>query len=354
MFDRCRTPYWQAHLLDAWQSRGWTSRLLWPLSFVYRVVFSLYRLFGRWKLRSSDHPAVPLIVVGNVVAGGAGKTPLVIELAKYFSKRGLAVGVISRGYGRRDQGYQKVTRASPPALVGDEPLLIQLRAGCPVFVGPDRAEVARRLLASHPDTELIISDDGLQRQNLHRDVEIVVFDERGLGNGRLLPAGPLREPWPRQADLVVYSGDSAPAAGFRVDRQLAMTALGSDGRIVSLEPWRSAPGPSPLLAVAGIARPQVFFDMLRATGLSLSQTIAMPDHDSFSDWPSRRPTGYTVLCTEKDAVKLWALDPDVLAVPLQCTLPAAFFIALDTLLIERGAEQRLAAKLSSAHGSQTT
>ncbi len=342
----------QNHLLQAWQTRGWTSGLLWPFSVLYRALLFLRHLLYRFGLRPRHRLPVPLMVVGNVLAGGAGKTPVVIELAKHFVKRGLAVGVISRGYGRQDQGYHEVTRESPAALVGDEPLLIRQRAGCPVFVGPARAEAARRLLASHPGTELIISDDGLQHLSLQRDLEIVVFDERGIGNGRLLPAGPLREPWPRQADLVVYAGPWTPAPGFRVNRQLDLEALHRDGRRVSLQPWCASEGPSPLAAVAGIARPQAFFDMLRDAGLQLSQTIAMRDHDSFAQWPARRPAGCTVLCTEKDAVKLWTVDPEVLAVPLQCSLPADFYAALEALLQARCSGHQLAAKLSSQHGHQ--
>jgi tetraacyldisaccharide 4'-kinase len=222
--------------------------------------------------------------------------------------------------------------------VGDEALLIHHHCQVPVVVAARRIQAARALLAQHPQTDVLVCDDGLQHLALHRDIEICVFDERGLGNGWLLPAGPLREPWPRGVDLVLHTGATAAFAGFRARRELDTVALRSDGSRLALSTLRG----QTLVAVAGIAHPENFFQMLRAAGLSLSQTVALPDHYSFADWhyPMRR--GDLLLCTQKDAVKLWRTHPEALAIPLSLTLEPAFIQALVALL-----PKSLGAKLSS-------
>ncbi len=348
------TPTWQRVLLKAWQQRGWVARLLWPLSWLYRLLFWLRGGLYRYGLISAARLPVPVLVVGNVVAGGAGKTPVVIEVVKHFSSRGLNVGVIARGYGRRGDACEEVTSASQARDVGDEPVLIHARTGCPVVVSAARAQAVRHLLARHPQTDLVVSDDGLQHLSLHRDLEVVVFDARGVGNGWLLPAGPLREPWPRPVDLAVSSGDWPLLGAFKARRSLSLMAKTRDGQPVDLIKAQQAQTPRPILAVAAIAQPEVFFDMLRSGGLTLKQTIALADHDSFSAWSTQRTAGYTVICTEKDAVKLWAIDPNALAVPLIYDLPTAFFDKTEELLRTRCAGHPLATKLSSSHGHQTT
>ncbi|MDI1342360.1 tetraacyldisaccharide 4'-kinase [Polaromonas sp.] len=331
--------------------------LLWPLSRLYGLLAELRRLAFRAGYFRSERLPVPVLVVGNVVAGGAGKTPAVIALVQHLQARGLRVGVVSRGYGRTSPHCLEVLPGTPIDASGDEPALIRRVTGAPVFVASRRVEAARALLAAHCQTQLIVCDDGLQHYALQRDVEIAVFDERGVGNGWLLPAGPLREPWPdrlqrgvrvggRGIDLVLHSGAHAAftgSSGFGSTRRLADHALRADGSRVALD---SLAG-QPLLALAGIAKPEAFFAMLRDRGLMLAETRALPDHYSFDSYPRPQDKGYTVICTEKDAVKLFPRQANVLAVPLEFSPEPAFFTALDALLAP------LLSPLPSPHGHQT-
>jgi tetraacyldisaccharide 4'-kinase len=281
---------------------------------------------------------VPVIVVGNVVAGGAGKTPVVMALVDHLGARGLSPGVVSRGYGRTLSDCREVAADSVAAEVGDEPLLIARSCTVPVFVAPRRADAANALLAAYPATKVIVCDDGLQHLALQRDIEVCVFDERGVGNGWLLPAGPLREPWPRQVDLVLRRG-AAGIEGFEIQRRLAGFARRADGSRIDLAALRNRP----LVAVAGIAVPETFFAMLRGAGLQLAQALGLPDHHDFQADPSAGAG--ELVCTEKDAVKLWRLRPDAWAVPLEVEIEPGFWSALD---------RRLDAKLSSGHGPETS
>jgi tetraacyldisaccharide 4'-kinase len=325
-----------AGLQRAWLRRGPLACALWPVSLLYRIVAALHRgLYAAGVLRTERLP-VPVIVVGNVVAGGAGKTPVVVALVEHLLARGLAVGVISRGYGRGSDACVEVAEADEAARTGDEPLLVKRKTGVPVFVAALRADAARALLAAYPGTQVIVSDDGLQHHALARDIEICVFDARGIGNGWLLPAGPLREPWPRPADFVLHHGHPCGIEGHAIQRGLAQEAWRANGTRIALADLRG----QPLHAVAGIAQPESFFAMLRGAGLSLAATEALPDHHQFdAAWGARTET---LVCTEKDAVKLWRLRPDAWAVPLELQVPQAFWDALT---------RTLAAKLSSPHGS---
>jgi tetraacyldisaccharide 4'-kinase len=325
-----------SRLQDAWLHRGALACLLWPLSQLYGALFALRGWLYRLGWLRTQRVPVPVIVVGNVIAGGAGKTPVVMTIVRHLQARGLQVGVVSRGYGRHTDDCREVLDDSDPKDVGDEPALIRHATGATVFVARQRIEAARALLARHPGTQVIVSDDGLQHLALARDIEICVFDDRGIGNGWLLPAGPLRESWPHRCDLVLHSGQRpAFAGGYTATRGLAKDALTSDGKHVPLD----ALAGKPLIALAAIARPGEFFEMLRARGLTLAETIPLPDHFDFDEW--QRPSGsqYTLVCTEKDAVKLWRKAPDALAVPLHFAPAPEFFTALD-------------AKLSSLDGYQ--
>jgi len=339
-------PAWQRVLTDNWQRRGPLAWGLWPFSLLMHVLVRLRQgLYLSGFLRRYAAP-VPVIVVGNVVAGGAGKTPVVMALAQHLQARGLQPGVISRGYGRASRDCREVRVDSPVAEVGDEPALIRRRTGAPVFVARRRSEAARALLQAHPQTDVLLSDDGLQHYALARDIEICVFDDRGTGNGFLLPAGPLREPWPRYVDLVLHSGSHPAFTGYTAQRALARQAVGADGSRVELASLGHAG--RPLLAVAGTARPQAFFDMLQALGLPLSLTMALPDHADYGHWQRPRDRDYTLLCTEKDALKLWQRHPDALAVPLEFAPEPGFFAALDRLL-----DEAMRTRLSSRHGHPT-
>jgi len=170
---------------------------LWPVAALFRCIVSIRRtLYTNGWLKRRSLP-VPVIIVGNLPVGGVGKTPITIALAQWLIKVGLHPGVISRGYGRQGNGVLEVMAEDTPTRCGDEPLLIKRRVGCPVVVGSDRVAAAQTLLARYPDCQVILADDGLQHYRLNRDLELAVFDRRGVGNGQLLPMGPLREPWER-------------------------------------------------------------------------------------------------------------------------------------------------------------
>lgn len=327
-------------LQQIWQSRGVAAWALWPLSRLYGGLVGIRQGLYRFGILKTEHPGRPVVVVGNVIAGGAGKTPVVIALVQHLQARGLRAGVISRGYGRTTIDCRAATPASLAIEVGDEPALIARSFAngpvVPVFVASRRITAARALLAAHPDTDVIVCDDGLQHLALQRDLEICIFNDQGIGNGFLLPAGPLREPWPRTVDLVLHAGGvvpnqpESPAAAFGMRRDLAPYARQSDGTQVPLSQIQG----QPLHAVAAVARPEDFFAMLQAKGLTLAHTESLPDHYDFNSWKRLSDKRYTLICTEKDAVKLWEQHPDALAVPLQVLIDPAFFAALDGQLDE--------------------
>lgn len=306
----------------------------------------------RSGLRLSTRMAVPVVVVGNVVAGGAGKTPLVMALVEHLRAQGWHPGVVSRGYGRRTRHCLEVMPDASAADCGDEPLLIRQRCGVPVVVAAERVQAAQALLQAHPLVDILVADDGLQHLALASDVRIAVFDDRGLGNGWLLPAGPLREGWRGQVDLVLHSGEQPAFAGFRASRCLAAHGLSAQGERVDLARLQSGK----VVAVAGIAKPQSFFDMLRRLGLPLKRTLALPDHHAFERLELLDDPEATVLCTQKDAVKLFPLHPHagtrLLAVPLEVSPEPAFFEALDQLLAQ--GRSRQPHPLPSAHGHTTS
>jgi tetraacyldisaccharide 4'-kinase len=340
-------------LMHAWQGRGLVARLLLPITLFYYVLWLLRRGLYQCGFFKPRRVACSVVVVGNAVVGGAGKTPTTIGIVQHLRARGLTVGVVSRGYGRSGGAVLAVTPASDAALAGDEPVLMARATQVPVFVAPSRHAAAGALLATHPATQVIVCDDGLQHYALYRDLEVCVFDERGRGNGWLLPSGPLREPWPRapltrvgQRDerlLVLHTGATAAFAGFRAQRHLDGHGLSHDAQHLPLRALQQ-----PLLALAGIARPETFFAALRGLGLVLQRTLPLPDHFDFSRLDTTQLQGYQVLCTEKDAAKLWKVWPQALAVPLLQTLEPAFLQALDQML-----DGVLAAKLSSSDGHQT-
>lgn len=253
---------------------------------------------------------MPVVVVGNLIVGGAGKTPTTIAVVRLLRAFGWHPGVVSRGHGRRGRGLVDVRRDSRAHDCGDEPLLIHLRTGMPVAVGTDRVAAAAALRKAHPEVDIIVADDGLQHHRLARELQVIVFDERGVGNGLLLPAGPLREALPseRPADtLVLYNALrlSTPLPGWMAGRrQPGVLSLADwwQGLTPDADSWSNLQG-RPLLAAAGMAQPERFFDMLRDQGLTLSITRPLPDHHPFDILPWRANTPDVVI-TEKDAVKL--------------------------------------------------
>jgi tetraacyldisaccharide 4'-kinase len=258
------------------------------------------------------------VVVGNISLGGTGKTPLLLALAARLRQRGRRPGIVSRGYGG-NPGPEPVlvTPAHSAAVVGDEPLLLARASGCPVVVCPDRCAAVAWLLA-HSDCDLVLSDDGLQHYRLHRDFEIVVIDGvRGLGNGRCLPAGPLREPPARLAavDAVVVNGGSYRLPGGAALR-MALRPLGL--RQLATTTWVAAPGlPADwgaarrVHAVAAIGHPQRFADSLRALGLTVDLR-ALPDHHPLGTADLEFGDALPVVITAKDAVKCAGIaDPRI-------------------------------------------
>ena len=331
MSGAARQSALQRTVTSAWTHRGPLAWLLWPLAQLFGALAGLRRSLYRLGLLKVRQLPVPVIVVGNVVVGGAGKTPVVMALVRHLQARGVAVGVISRGHGRRSTDCHEVFNDSAISDVGDEPALIKRSTSAPVFVAARRFDAGNALLARYPATQIILCDDGLQHVGLHRNLEICVFDDRGTGNGFLLPAGPLREPWPRTVDLVLHTGARPAFSGFTAQRTLAPYALRADASHVDLAALARR-ATKPLLAVAAIAKPEDFFTMLRDRGLSLHQTLALPDHYDFNSWKSNEYEGYSIICTEKDAFKLWHFEPDALAVPLVFTPEPAFMARLDALL----------------------
>ncbi len=333
---------------NGWTRRGLWAWSMWPLSLAFGLLSSLRRWLYQSNWLKPEQVDAIVVIVGNVVAGGVGKTPVVIELAKHLQTQGWNVGVVSRGHGRTTQDCREVTAQGHPDEFGDEPLLIRQSAHVPVFVARRRADAARALLAAYPATQVILCDDGLQHYSLQRDIEICVFDDRGVGNGWLLPAGPLRERWPRAVDFVLHTGERPAFKGFAAPRTLATHALRADGSRLALTTLMR-PGSKPIRAVAAIAQPEKFFAMLRAVGLELAETQPLPDHLRLDDWPSQADARFTLLCTEKDAVKLWHHNPEALAVPLQVAIEPGFLNTLDEFL-----RARQSAKLSSTHGHTTS
>jgi tetraacyldisaccharide 4'-kinase len=320
---------WAQRLQAQWYGGGALAYSLRPLAWIYGLLLRLRRLaYRRGWLRTEVLP-VPVIVVGNWIVGGAGKTPTILALLAQLQAMHLKVGVISRGYGRADDVPRLVSRDCSAGQVGDEPLLIHLRSGAPVAVGRDRVAAARLLLQARPDLQLLLSDDGLQHLRLPRDLALLVFDERGLGNGQLLPAGPLRQPASAHLaanELLLYNAarPSTPLPGFMSQRSLAGAVsladwwAGEPARLATLQALRGRK----VLATAGMAHPQRFFAMLREAGLTI-EPMPLADHFDFSSLPWQR-TAYAdtqdVLLTEKDAVKL---------LPERCQDKRIWVVALD-------------------------
>jgi tetraacyldisaccharide 4'-kinase len=302
-------PAISEQLQRAWSDRRGAAIALLPFALLFRALVALRRaLYALGWLRRERLP-VPVVVVGNLVAGGAGKTPTVRAIVTLLQRHGHRPGIVSRGYGREHAGVLEVEPGTSAHLAGDEPLLLRRRAAVPVFVGRDRVAAGRALLQACPDVDVLVSDDGLQHLRLARDAEVLVFDERGVGNGWLLPAGPLREPLEHALPagrLVLYNATTPTTSlpGFLATRRLSGA--------LSLADWWAGAGPDPdilaalcgrpVVAAAGLARPERFFGMLRAQGLDVI-ALPLPDHFDFASlpWPA---DAADVIVTEKDAVKL--------------------------------------------------
>lgn len=287
-----------------WQSINVIAVVLLPVAWLFGLIVFIRRWWYRIGLSSQYNAPVPVIVVGNITAGGAGKTPLVIVLAKYLQARGIAVGVLCGGYGGSARGGAPiwVDAHSEAHVAGDEAVLIAGQTGLPVVSSKDRAAGAQ-LLATK--CHCVICDDGLQHYRLARDFELLVVDaERRFGNGLMLPAGPLREPLSRQTtvDLVCYSGENHPSPGYQL-RAEALVNLHSQSRTTL-----ASFGHRRIHAVAGIAYPDKFFQTLRSHGFDVIEH-ALPDHYQFTSESLSFDEKLPIVMTEKDAVKCAGFAP---------------------------------------------
>jgi tetraacyldisaccharide 4'-kinase len=342
-----------------WETKNGLAFLLWPISFLHSIVLGIRYQLYQWGIFPSQKLSVPIIIVGNIRVGGTGKTPCVIALAKALQKLGFKPGVITRGY--RSELHQQLTKevllGDTSLMVGDEALLMaeQLRElQIPVWIGANRYQSGSELLQKYPHINIIISDDGLQHyalrrhsaQNKGRDIEIVVQDGRGNGNGFLLPAGPLRESVDRPRDFTwvteIVSSDAPvkeKANSFEPSlnkyvipcRMLSAYQLVNPTETQDLLSLRD----KRILAVAGIAAPEKFFQGLQDLGLSM-ETLALEDHADFSDihFDQYSKTQLDViLMTEKDAVKCRHLnDARIWVVPLEANVPQAMLETIGEIL----------------------
>jgi tetraacyldisaccharide 4'-kinase len=295
--------------------------LLWPVSIVFGIAVALRRILYFLRVLKSVHPGIPVVVVGNLTVGGSGKTPLVIWIAEFLKSKGWVPGIVSRGYGARITEPRAATVAADAAEVGDEPILLSRRGGCPVWVGADRVQVAARLRAAHEDVNVLVLDDGLQHYAMRRDIEIAVVDARGLGNGFLLPAGPLREPRSRlrRVDAVVSHASSTRGYAMRLEGDVLHRMTDARER----QPLKAFAGQR-VHAVAGIGDPNRFFLHLGKAGLKVVPH-PFPDHHPFTPRDLEFGDDAPVLLTEKDAVKLRSVArPGWWVLPVSAQLDPAF------------------------------
>ncbi len=320
---------------DFWYASSPLGALLAPLGWLVALFAVLRRAAYRAGMRRSWQVGCPVVVVGNLSVGGTGKTPLVIAIARLLARHGLRAGVVCRGYrGSASRWPRKVRPDSDPGRVGDEAVLLARRTGGPVAAGPNRIAAAR-ILVRRAKCDVILSDDGLQHLRLDRDVEIVVVDGvRRHGNGRCLPAGPLREPLSRleSVDLVVVNGAGQPG-------ELEMELVPGDAvSLVDADLRRPLDsfGGAPVHAVCAIGHPERFFRTLEANGLTIVRH-PFPDHHPFRESEIRFPDGAPVLMTEKDAVKCERFaDERHWYVPVEAVLSDELEARLPALLRARG------------------
>ncbi|NCG51380.1 tetraacyldisaccharide 4'-kinase [Serratia fonticola] len=304
-----------------WSGSSLVYLLLLPLSWLYGLVGGLIRLSYRCGLRKSWRAPVPVVIVGNLTAGGNGKTPMVIWLVEQLQQRGYRVGVVSRGYGGKSAVYPLVLDAQTTTRqAGDEPVLIYQRTGAPVAISPKRAEAVQALL-NQGELDLIITDDGLQHYALQRDFELVVIDGvRRFGNGWWLPAGPMRERVSRlkTVDACVANG------GVAQPGEIAMKLQAQDAVNIASGERRPAIELPHVVAMAGIGHPPRFFATLEKLGVEVEREVAFADHQEYNhgQLAALASQGQTLLMTEKDAVKCRAFaQPDWWYLPVEAVLP---------------------------------
>ena len=313
-------------MLNLWR-KSFSSYLLWPLSLLYRTLIFLRRKLYQFHVLKVNRFSVPVIVVGNITVGGSGKTPLVIEIAKFLQQKGWRPGIISRGYGGKANHYPcRVHAKSNPREVGDEPLLMVRHTDCPTIVDPNRSRGVKTLLGK-TNCNIVLSDDGLQHLALGRDIEIAVIDgQRRFGSGFCLPAGPLREPISRlkTVDFMVSKGKACA-------NEFAMNLIPDHFyQLIQAENKKNPDyfSGKKLHAVAGIGNPEQFFSSLRGLGLTITEH-PFPDHYFFKPRDFNYGKDAVILMTEKDAVKCVGLvDARLWCLKAKTTLDETFFNAL--------------------------
>ncbi|MGA2551799.1 MAG: tetraacyldisaccharide 4'-kinase [Burkholderiaceae bacterium] len=330
-------------LESAWSHRGWVSTLLLPLAALFSLLAGASRMSYRFGWRTPTRLPVPVIVVGNITVGGTGKTPLVISLIEQLRRAGRHPGLISRGY--RGRYSKEVSWAEveghDATYYGDESVLVHARTGAPAAVGQARAQAAHELLTLYQEIDVLVCDDGLQHYALARDCEVAVVDDRGLGNGRRLPSGPLREGSDRlqQVDALMFNGPidatlakqaNVPTFSMTLKAQLAYQLV-APGELRALSEFQG----QKLAAFAGIGAPERFFAMLRSEGLSFD-AVPLPDHFDFRVNPFEGRSEDAFLITEKDAVKCWHLrDARIWVAPVDALIGEDFV----SLVLEKISER---------------
>ena len=333
--------------MEAWLTREWQRTSAWqillrPVSWLFRLLVAARHAAFSAGLLKSHAVGVPVVVVGNITVGGTGKTPLVLALAAVLKERGLHCGIVTRGYQREASGagseaVQVMPGNQTGALLSDEASLLASRSGVPVFACADRIKAVEQLLLKYPEVNAILSDDGLQHYALQRDLEICVIDSaRGLGNGALLPAGPLREPPSRltSIDAIVMTGHSSKSAistsclipTFHMVLGNEMFINVKTERRLQVAEALTEFQENRIHAVAGTGHPQRFFSHLGALGFALAGSQAFPDHHKYSAKDIPGPHAGIILMTEKDAVKCGAFaDERMWFMRVDAVLPEEFF-----------------------------
>ncbi|MCP4129106.1 MAG: tetraacyldisaccharide 4'-kinase [Gammaproteobacteria bacterium] len=319
--------------LDAyWWDRNGIAIALLPLSWLFCALVWIRRTAYRIRILPTTRLSIPVIVVGNISVGGAGKTPLVVWLAKHLQKLGYRPGIVSRGYGGNAQYWpQQVLPGSDPIAVGDEPVLIARLTNCPVSVGPDRV-IAALAMQKYTECDVIVSDDGLQHYALWRDIEIVVVDgDRGVGNGFCLPAGPLREQVSRldKVDMVVSNGTAGRGRYVMLLKQTEVINLADPTQVKDLDYFADE---AKVHAIAGIGNPERFFKQLEMAGLNVVGH-EFPDHHKYQPEDLEAINDAPLLMTEKDAVKCQRFaQPHHWFVRVEAELHDTFEYRLDKLV----------------------
>lgn len=334
----------------SWLESLWYRVSIWhifllPLTFVFTFLSFSRRFLYRLHWIKSVNVSVPVIVVGNITVGGSGKTPIVIWLANMLKDHGYHPGIISRGYKSSVETVAEVKASSLANEMGDEPLLLKGRTNVPTFISSDRPLAAQALLENYGDTDVIISDDGMQHYRLHRDMELAVIDgQRGFGNGLLLPAGPLREPISRlkKVDITIVNG---AATAHHIPANAIQMSLTGDTLYQLNHPETKKIIKDfinqKVHAIAGIGNPKRFFDHLKNYGLIVEEH-SFPDHHSFQAKDLDLSGNEPILMTEKDAVKCRQFSNErCWVMPIDATFPADF-------------EQHILTLLGRVHGSKTT